>query len=147
MVEIGCPAEHRTVADHDLGLPTETLDPERDFGGQRFVRHVAEGAEWAPWRQPGFEARESGVEAATGGLAGVRFVRPAREPSGAEPSSHDGELAFAFVLDGGVTLTADGVEHRLGPADAVTVPAGLVHAWSQPTADLELLDVTLPAHP
>ena len=41
VIEIGCPAEHDTLADHDLDLPTRSFRPERDFGGQRFVRHIA----------------------------------------------------------------------------------------------------------
>lgn len=143
VVEIGCPAEHRTVADHDLTLPTDVIDYERDFGGQRFVRHAGSTAEWTPWRQPGFEAQPTAVEGATDGLAGVRFVRPGRDD--ATDLCHDGELAFAFVLEGAVTLTVDGTSHRLGPADAVNVPAGAVHRWSEPTDDLSLLDVTLPA--
>ncbi len=44
VIEIGCPAEHDTLADHDLDLPTATVRPERDFGGQRFVRHIADDA-------------------------------------------------------------------------------------------------------
>ena len=45
VVELGCPALHETLADHGMDLPTATLAPDRDFGGQRFLRHVAaEGA-------------------------------------------------------------------------------------------------------
>ena len=144
VVEIGCPAEHRTVADHDLDLPTSVVDPDRDFGGQRFVRHRAADAAGEAWRLPGFEACETGVERGTDGLAGVRLVRPSA--GGATGStSHAGELAFAFVLEGEVTLTVDRAEHRLAGADSVVVPAGMAHRWSDPSADLVLLDVTLPA--
>ncbi len=147
VVEIGCPAEHRTVADHDLQLPTSVVDHDRDFGGQRFVRHIATEVPWEPWRLPGFEAQDTAIEAATAGLAGVRFVRPAglAGAGGSGDTTHAGELAFAFVLDGAVTLTVDGADHRLGSGDAVTVPAGAVHRWSDPSVDLALLDVTLPA--
>src|SRR5690242_15607282 len=41
VIEIGCPAVHETFADHAMALPTPHLLPERDFGGQRFVRHIA----------------------------------------------------------------------------------------------------------
>ena len=77
MIEVGCPAVHETIADHVLQLPTPHLLPERRFAGQRFVRHVAASARWEPWRLPGFEARDTGIGAATEGLAGVRVVRPA----------------------------------------------------------------------
>ena len=70
VVEIGCPAEHETHADHSLALPTAILDPQRDFSGQRFVRHVASEARWTASRTPGFEYRDLGIAAATDGLAG-----------------------------------------------------------------------------
>lgn len=146
VVEIGCPAEHRTVADHDRSLPTPAVDPARDFGGQRFARHVAVTATWSRWRQLGFEASDAGIGAATDGLAGVRFVRPEGTGSGGGAAAvHSGELAFAFVLDGAITLSVDGVDHRLASGDAVTVPAGAAHRWRDASGDLQLLDVTLPA--
>ncbi len=57
VVEIGCPADHETIADHRLALPTGHLDPDRDFRGQRFVFHQSAAAMWEPWRADGFEAR------------------------------------------------------------------------------------------
>jgi len=39
VVEIACPAEHETLVEHELTLPTGVFDPDRDFGGQRFVFH------------------------------------------------------------------------------------------------------------
>ena len=58
VIEIGCPANHETFADHDLPLPTPTARPARDFGGQRFVRHEAAAADWLPFRLDGFECRD-----------------------------------------------------------------------------------------
>ena len=78
VIEIGCPAEHMTAVDHDLALPTPELRPARDFGGQRFVRHIAGDASYAPWHRRGFECRDTGIGDATGGLGGVRVVRPGR---------------------------------------------------------------------
>ncbi len=144
VIELGCPAEHETLADHSMPLPTGALDPDKDFGGQRFVRHDASEAAWQPWRFEGFEYRDIGIGAATDGLAGVRVARPA----GADhtpPSAHDAEFVFAFVLHGSCTLVCEGhdpVELRDG--DTVVVPAGLVHSFTECSADLELLDVTLP---
>jgi quercetin dioxygenase-like cupin family protein len=160
VVEIGCPARHDTIADHDLELPTGGSDPGRDFGGQRFARHIAADAVWEPWRVAGLECRDLGIGAATGGLAGARVARPVRHRSGGtDPGGsaaladigfahHQAELVFAFVLDGSVSLRRDGGEGGgldvLTPGDAVVVPAGLdvvLQAW---TEDLELLEVTLP---
>ena len=76
VIEIGCPAVHETFADHNMSLPTPHLLPERDFDGQRFVRHIAATADGEPWRLDGFQARDIGIGAATDGLAGARVVRP-----------------------------------------------------------------------
>jgi quercetin dioxygenase-like cupin family protein len=145
VIEIGCPARHDTLADHDLALPTTALRPDRDFGGQRFVRHQADGATWQPWRLDGFDHRDIGIAAATDGLAGVRVVRPAGVSSSAA-SRHDGELLFLFVLEGTMTLgRQDGGHEPLSAGDAVVVPAGLTHWFADVSADMELLEVTLPA--
>ena len=77
VIEIGCPAEHETIADWSMSLPTGPGDPARAWDGQRFVRHIAEGASHQPWRIDGWECRDSGIGAATDGLAGVRVARPA----------------------------------------------------------------------
>ena len=145
VIEIGCPARHETVADHDRALPTGELRPERAFDGQRFVRHVAAEAAWGAWRHPGFECRDTGIGAATGGLAGAYVVRP-RDARTTPVSSHDAEFAFGFVLAGTATLEAEG-RHPLAAGDAFVVPAGLGHALVDCTPALELLEVTLPAEP
>lgn len=145
VIEIGCPADHETFADLALTLPTAKLQPERDFGGQRFVRHRAAEATWRPWRIEGFEARDTGIAEATRGVAGVRVVRP----SGASQTPvhrHDAELSFMFVREGETTLVGEGHGvHPLRAGDAFVVPAGLRHALTKCSEDLELLDVTLPA--
>ncbi|MEM7246712.1 MAG: cupin domain-containing protein [Acidobacteriota bacterium] len=143
VVELGCPAEHDTLADHELELPTTTLRPERDFGGQRFVLSRASEASWQAWHRPGFECRDTGIAAATDGLATVRVVRPQGEPD-AERWSHEGELLFFFVLEGRASLDL-GKPESLAAGDAVVVPAGLEHAFTDVSPDLELLEIALPA--
>jgi len=49
VIEIGCPAVHETFADQAMELPTGRTIPDRDFGGQRFVRHIAKSATWTAW--------------------------------------------------------------------------------------------------
>jgi len=44
VIELACPAEHDTLFDHELSLPTASERPERIFESQRFVRHRAAGA-------------------------------------------------------------------------------------------------------
>ncbi|KAI9010538.1 RmlC-like cupin domain-containing protein [Hyaloraphidium curvatum] len=145
VIEIGCPALHDTVADHSLELPNRVGDPDRLFGGQKFVRHVADGAAWAPWRAPGFEARDLGIGAATDGLAGARVVRPTAGAASA-PLVAAGELCLHVVLDGTVTLERDGQKPEvLRAGDSVALPAGERYRLAGSSADLEMLDVTLPA--
>ncbi len=145
VIEIGSPAEHMTCVDHDLRLPTATPAPERDFGGQRFVRHRAAAASWGEWRVPGFEARDTGIAAATDGLAGVRVAR-LRGATAPLPWTHRGELLFLFVLRGELTLSVEGAgDNPLATGDAVSIPPGRIHAFERCSPDLELLEVTLPA--
>ncbi|PCJ55584.1 MAG: hypothetical protein COA70_00405 [Planctomycetota bacterium] len=75
VIEIGCPAEHRTLVDHELELPNPTVNPDRVFEGQRFVWHQCEHANWKPWTVDGFESRDLGISDATHGLADARVVR------------------------------------------------------------------------
>src|SRR5207244_1095094 len=77
VIEVSSPAEHETRVDHELALPTPQVRLERDFAGQRFVRHERASATWRPWRFEGFEARDLGIAAATGGLAGACVARAA----------------------------------------------------------------------
>lgn len=143
VIEISSPAHHATLADHDLELPTPTLRPDRDFGGQRFVRHEAAAASWLRWRHPGFEARDLGIAAATGGVGTAHVVRRRGAPS-AEPSSHGAELQLRFVLAGVATLECDGHgSHRLGPGDAFVVPAGVRHTLAEASHELEFLEVAV----
>jgi mannose-6-phosphate isomerase-like protein (cupin superfamily) len=147
VIEVTSPAEHETFVDHRLELPTTTVDPAREFGGQRFVHHRAAEAQWHPWRAAGFECREAGIGAATDGLAEVRVVRPRGAPAdGAAFAGHDGELLFWFVVSGetGVRFGA-GDQTRLRQGGAVTVPAETEHTLTAWSDDLELLEITLPA--
>lgn len=147
VIEIGCPADHETIADWSLELPNGVGDRGRDWDGQRFVRHVAAGASRHPWYAEGWEHRDTGIAEATSGLAGVRVARPTRgERAVARPAAHDGEFAARVVLAGSVALhLADREPTVLARGDSVAVPAGVAHAFAEPSDDCELLDVTLPA--
>ena len=143
VIEIGCPALHQTNADHELSLPTGRVLPERDFGGQRFVRHIASETPWGSTTIDGFERRDTGIGAATDGLAEVGVVR--LSSSNAAPSvdvSHDGEFLFLFVLAGEAELVVDGSPHQLANGVSVTIPAG-VSASLDPTPGVEFLEVRL----
>jgi len=143
VIEIGAPAEHITTADHELALPTPHRYPDRDFSGQRFVLHSATQATWAPWRIRGFEASDTGIARATGGLAGIRVVRP-KGQGGAVRQSHDTEFCFYFVLSGAVTVQLDGASHALTADDSITIPGRMAYALTDASDNLTLLEVTLP---
>lgn len=146
VVEIGCPAEHETHADLGLELPTAALWPEREFYGQRFVRHEAARATQRPWRIPGFQARDLGMAEATGGVATAHVARRHGPLEPPRTTSHDAELLFTFVLEGRATLHAQGREVlRLREGDSLVIPAGLPHALAESSDDLQLLEVALPA--
>lgn len=145
VVEVAGPADYETRADEELDLPTGRELPERDFGGQRFVRHVAAEAVWTPGPRDGFEARDLGVAAGTGGVAAARVLRPRGEAAG-DLWSHAGELLFRFVLRGSARLARrEGAPPDLGPADALVVPPGLDHALTECSANFEVLEVAVPA--
>ncbi len=150
VIEVGSPAEHITMADHDMPLPNAPLPPDHVFGGadggQRFTRHVRNQAPWGAWRLPGFEAQTTGIEAATNGLAGVRVVRAAGSPVAQATQRHASEFCFFFVLQGTVDVHVDGQHFALQRDDSITLPGGLPYTL-QASPDLEMLDITLPASP
>jgi len=147
VIEIGCPAVHDTLVEHDIELPTARVDPERDFGGQRFVRHVAADAARSDWLVDGLRVRDTGIAAATGGLAGADVIEAAG-PAGDVPTvlTHDGEFCMYVVTHGEVELVVDDDDARpLGTRDAVALPPGSSWRWTAWTPDAELLQVSLPA--
>ena len=144
VIELGVPAEHLTTIDHELVLPTGTADPRREFSGQRFCRHRRRDATWAAWRLPGFEARRTGIDDATGGVANVEVARVVNGAAGAV-SSHDADILFTFVLEGGMRLRAPGLEAQdLRAGDAFVIPPGMRTAYERCSESLELLEVSLP---
>ena len=144
VLEVTGPAEHPTHVDHDLALPTSSVDRDRLFGQQRFVRHRAGGAAWVPWRAVGFEACETGIGGATSGVVDVRTVRTLTAGASTPAMRHDGELLFWFVVAGSGTVRVDGrADVVLGRDDAVALPAGVDLAlvgWSE---DLRLVEVAV----
>ncbi len=144
VVEIGTPAEHITIADHDLPLPSPDLPPGHLFGGQRFVLHDGGTAAWKAWRSAGFEYQDTGIGAATDGLAGARVVRPAAGTVATATQQHDTEFCFFFVLAGQVDFLHGQERVRLRSDDSVTIPGGMAYAFHDASPDLQLLEVTLP---
>lgn len=144
VIELGSPAEHITMADHELSLPSAAHEPDREFEGQRFVRHVAANAAWHAWKTPGFVACDTGIGTATKGLAGVRVVRPDGESPPAQ-RLHDTEFCFFFVLSGTVKVHQGDDTYSLCADDSITIPGNMAYCFDDCSTDLVLLEVTLPA--
>jgi quercetin dioxygenase-like cupin family protein len=145
VIEVGVPAEHITTVDHEMELPTPVLNPDRDFSGQKFCRSEAAHARWQPWRLRGFDARDTGIGAATAGVASVHVVRAAGPVDG-QVSRHSSDILFTFVLTGSLTLRAEGQDARaLSAGDAYVIPPSLDTSLTDCSADLQLLEVSLPA--
>ena len=104
VIEIGVPAEHVTTIDHDMELPTKELNPEREFKGQKFVHNKADKSKWIDFRIPGFTCRDTTIAFNTNNVAGVQVVKPNGEAI--EPTKHNCDILFNFVMEGQMTLTA-----------------------------------------
>ena len=145
VLEVSSPADHPTFVEHDIDLPTPMVRSERGFGGQRFVCHRLADATWASWRGDGFVAADTAIGAATDGLGDVRTVRASRAGAAVGPFSHHGELLFWFVEEGSATLLLDGAARSFDRDDAVAVPAGSRVELIDTSADLRLVEVSVPA--
>ena len=140
VIEIGAPAEHETFAEHQITLPNAQLKPDRDFSGQRFVRHVAEQSPWLPWRYSGFEARNTGIDTATSGYASAMTVR-AKKSAVITESKHQHQLLFMFILSGSATLET-GSDHetkQLHVGTSVTLPSTLNFKFEATADDTQFL--------
>lgn len=146
VIEIGVPAEHVTEIDHDMTLPTSHLRPDREWQGQRFVYNVGTKGAFTPHRLPGFESRDTTIHENTKGVASVMVARATGEPT--VWTRHSGDILFTFVMSGEMTLEGeDKAPFRLSPGDAFVIPPGMSTRYSSPSADLELLEVSLPGNP
>jgi quercetin dioxygenase-like cupin family protein len=143
VIEIGVPAEHVTEIDHDMTLPTDELRPDREWQGQRFVFNEVANASWAPFRLPGYVARDTTIAKNTKNVAGVMVAK--RGQGAPVWSSHDTDILFTFVMEGAVTLEGEGRDpYALNAGDAFVIPPGMKTRLSDPSDDVELLEVSLP---
>lgn len=134
VIEISAPALHATFADHEMELPGRR-SPDRLFGNQRFLHRRLSLGSWTPFGAG--EAKETGMNEATAGLADVRLVR-AGVAGAVEFGPHSGELVFGFVLEGKARLNG----HELHAADAFVIPPGKSWRLFDANRDFRLLHVT-----
>ncbi|HTA64522.1 MAG TPA: hypothetical protein VK753_03380 [Xanthomonadaceae bacterium] len=147
VVEVSSPALHETWRDHELELPTPHQHPERVFGGQHFVRHVAANAFWQQADGNGFEFRDTGISDATHGRADVRVLRtmPHATANGACTTrlarGHD--LLFLFVLEGRLQLHGDTFGTHALQADDACAMAHRTVCVLEASAPCEVLAVVM----
>ena len=139
-----------------MQLPTPNLNPDLTFGGtgQRFVWHQAANAKWNTHPSlDNFEQRDTRINQATEGLAGVYVARRCDlipDVSAGIPLKHDGELVFRFVTAGSAVLRswngADMTGTTVGVADSFLIPADLPHSLGEfGDGGFEMVEVMLPA--
>ena len=109
----------------------------------------AKGGKWIKEDiRPQFEYRHFGVEEATGRRYGSHVIRVAK---GAKPPVRhhvhpDCEFLLVYVLKGWVKFWYDGEgEVQLNVGDVHLLPAGIKHAVTGWSKDLEMLETTNPA--
>jgi len=141
VIEVGSPAEHETLVEHDMELPTVKIDRSRNFGGQRFVRHQSSKAKWFSGPYDGFEARDTGIGDATNGLASVLVIRPSGHVQPLVISCEAGFI-FSFVLQGSMPLQQDNLPRQvLVAGDSFVISAGVPATIVDDSDSLELLQV------
>ncbi len=147
VIEIGSPAVHETLSDSAMALPNGPPDPQRRFDGQRFVHYRADDARWQPSAgHPGFESRDTGIAAASDGVADVRVIRACADEGAVMKAVAAGELHLVYVLAGNVQIrNATLGEHTLGDEDCCAMPAAAPCALHAPSG-ATWLQVALPGH-
>lgn len=139
VIEVGCPAAHRTSLDHDLALPNTGLEPDRLYGGQRFVHHQATETPWEPGEAPGVVSQNTGLDDASGGLVSVHRHRG--DPLALDLTNDD-DLRLIVVTDGTARLTRpDGTVEQLQEGSSATIPPGDAYRIDGDSPDTIILDV------
>lgn len=141
VVEVGHPAEHITIADHDFDFTKTPIDPQRTWDGQRFVRFVSEEATWTS-NEGGPKVADTGVSAATGDRADVRVISVTPGDTWTTEPIDDGRFQMFFVLAGSLRYESGSGPHDLAEGDNVVVAVGSSATFSA-NSDARLLSVAI----
>ena len=143
VIELGSPAEHETHVDPAMTLPSPDSPPDRRFEGQRFVRHQRASVAWQTGAA-GLCVQETDIADATGGAADVRLLRVDSAPTdGIELAALTASFRFWFVRQGTANVALGGDLLPLSPHSALVIPSCEPFRLTDPTPDLELLEVSL----
>ncbi len=144
VIEVGSPAEHKTLVDHEMSLPTQKLRPDRDFSGQKFVFHKKDDAKnIMNIREDGFNARDIGILSATGGEVSV-FALTCKNKIKFKLLTHHKEFLFYFILAGNLIVEIDSDTIELREGEAFSIPAATSYRFNELSNDIELLEIALP---
>lgn len=141
VVEIASPAEHPTFVEHEITLPTNIVDPDRDYGGQRFSFDRASETPWQPAESVGWSQKATGIEAATNGAGGVRTLWASFPDSTLEVGSDTG-VCVLYVLQGTAEIVLNGEAHVLHTDDSISIRGDAALLTSR-SANTEVLQVVV----
>lgn len=136
VVELASPAWHATSIDHELALPTPERAPDRLRSGQRFLHAVGDRCPRLPVA-PGVEARDLGLDEASGGIATARVIHFPDAGTVALREAED--LEFLFVAAGRGSVEGPS-SATLAAGDALALPRGAFVLHGSP--GLRALEVT-----
>ncbi len=133
VIEIGSPAIHETWADHEMALPTEEIKPDREFGGQRFLHYIAANSEWKSNEFAGFEASDTGMHAASNGMAEVYRLRSIAGNNWSPQGRTGSILLFYFVIKGSLKVRSEKLgKHKFIAGDSVMLPTDIDYELQSP---------------
>ncbi len=136
VVELASPAWHPTSIDHEMVLPSWDRAPDRLRSAQRFLHAVADRCP-RELLSPGVEARDLGLQAASGGLAMARALW--FDGAGTVELRDADDLRFLFVRGGSGSIDGP-IRVDLATHDAVSLPRGTFLLTGTP--GLRVLEVT-----
>lgn len=139
LLEIGLPAEHVTAIDNEMSLPTLRVDSHRLYNGQRFCHFRHTACQWQRHRLPGFVAADTGVSRASGNIAGARIVK-SNQADVSFKARHTADVLFSYVLTGSVRVN----KQLMVAGDAYTLPQEELHAFSDLSHDVSILEFSVP---
>ena len=143
VIEVSSPAEHETFVDHDMALPRPTLDANRSFLGQRFVRHQSSQADWEPGSRDSFLAKDTGIAKATNGLASVQVLKPTIRDRELTIACRAG-VVFVFVLEGSMILRRnDQTDRAMEAQDSFVIAEETAITTTHYSDELRLLHVAI----
>lgn len=94
VIEVTMPAAHETLAEHEIKLPTNTVDPAREFGGQRFFRYISSNN---PQNSSQTTIESAKITEACTQLAKKLLSRAEIQALGVEPSQLYEECCLTFI--------------------------------------------------